>query len=591
MDYSTLENLNFRLTLDAIRTMSKEQQDNLRLLCQTNLRFLANCVLRPPSPKKFPTLVEKVHGPIIDAFPQLDPKKEYDEWSGLEEFVIMASRGMLKSTIGAAFLTQVVLCAPDIRILIMSGKLDKAESILSIARNPFYSNPVIRHLFPEWMIEEEEIRNGEFLCPKRNKELNFREPTLETATFESVKAGGHYELVFLDDATNEINSSTTENCEKTHGAYDDIDPLVEPGGYRVFLCTKWGDDDLPEYIRRKGEEEKEKSGTSTYSYLVQPAWRLRLDGTPLEVGRRQDREKTGQLTPEDVDLTWPEKLTAKMLFKMYRKNRADFYKQYLLDASIEQQKSFKPEILLRQTQSPNQLYQIPQHDRSVVVHWDLASVFTGRRKKSETDFSCGIVAVFQNSTGRMLVAQAVLAHFNTGADVAHAVINLYQTAQYFGPVVGHSMEDAMGARNLEDQIYSVARDGKINLKPIHWELPERDKNGKNARIAMLATAMEKGYVVLLSNIAFLDDIKSQFERWSIDAKRRKDDGPDCIAQIWRYYSPKIRPKTVESLKPSEQILSWEPHQVVEEAPDPHQEEHENADVEWLNTFTVPHAGN
>jgi hypothetical protein len=523
---------------------------------------------------------------MIDAFPQPDPTKDLEDWTGWDEFILLASRGMLKSTIGAGFLTQVILCAPDVRILVISGKLDKAESILATARNPFYSNHVIRHLFPEWAIEEEHIKQSDFTCPRRNQELNFRDATIETASFDSVKAGGHHELILFDDATNEQNSSTIDNVEKTHGSYDDTDPLVEPGGFRVFLGTKWHDEDLPEYIRKKGEEEKEKSGATTYSYVVQPAWRLRTDGTPLEVQRRLDREKTGTLVPEDVILTWPEKLTAKMLFKMYRKNRADFYKQYLLDASIEQQKSFTPEILMKQIQAPSMLYQIPQHDRAVVIHWDLASVFTGRRRKSETDFSCGIVAVFQLSTGRMYVADAILAHFNTGRDVANSVIKLYQTAAFLGPVVGHSMEDAMGARNLESQIYEIAKASKIPIKPIQWELPDSAPNAKNSRIAILASAMKDGFVALLSNIPYLDDIRSQFERWSIDAKRRKDDGPDCIAQIWQYYSSKMMPKSIESLKPSGPVLTWEP-ELPPEAPDPHADE--DADTEWLRTFTTPHA--
>jgi len=524
---------------------------------------------------------------MIDAFPKPDPRKDLEEWTGLDEFVLLASRGMLKSTIGAGFLTQVILSAPDVRILIISGKLDKAESILATARNPFYSNHVIRHLFPEWAIEEENIKQGLFICPRRNPELNFRDATIETASFDSVKAGGHHELILFDDATNEQNSSSIENVEKTHGAYDDTDPLVEPGGFRVFLGTKWHDEDLPEYIRKKGEEEKEKSGAITYSHVVQPAWVLRTDGSPLEVQRRLEREKTGSLTPEDVILTWPEKLTAKMLFKMYRKNRADFYKQYLLDASIEQQKSFTPEILQKQIQAPSELYQIPQHDRAVVIHWDLASVFTGRRKKSDTDFSCGIVAVFQLSTGRMLVADALLAHFNTGRDVANAIIKLHQTAAFLGPIVGHSMEDAAGARNLESQIYEIAKASNVNLTPIQWQLPDASPNAKNSRIAILASTMKDGYVALLSNIPYIDDIRSQFERWSIDAKRRKDDGPDCIAQIWQYYHSKMMPKTLESLRAHGPILTWEP-ELPPEAPDPRADE-KDADTEWLSSFTTPHA--
>lgn len=584
---SNLKDLAWRLTIDDVRNRTPVEQQGLRLRCQTDTRFLANCVLRPNNAKKFPTLLENVHGPIIDSLLKPDPNKDSSEWDERDEFVTMASRGMLKSTIGAALLTQVILCSPNIRILIMSGKIDKAKSILAIVRKPFFSNQVLRFLFPEFAIEEDDIKLEEFTTPARDPELDLRDPTISLASFDSIKAGGHYELILLDDATNEINSSNLENCEKTHGTYDDTDELIEPGGYRIFLGTKWHDEDLPAYILSKGAEEKEKTGKETVSYFIQPAWKLRTDGTQAEISKRLEREKTGTLVPEDVILTWPEKLNAAFLFKRYRRNRADFYKQYLLDASIEQQKSFTPAILQKQIQSPNELYQIPMHDRAVVIHWDLATVFTGRRKKSETDYSCGLVAVFQLSTGKCYIADAILAHFNTGRDIANAMIKLYQTATFFGPVVAHSMEDAMGARNLESQITEIAAAANVSLPTIQWELPERTPNAKNGRIAILASAMKDAKVVLLSNIPYLDDIKSQFEKWSIDAKRRKDDGPDCVAQIWQYYSNKMFPKNVEAMKPNGPVISWEP-ELPAETPDPHIEERADADIDYLNSFTVPH---
>lgn len=558
---SSLEDLNYHLTLEQVKTLSPVQRQFIINRCQTDLRFLVNCVLRPNNERKFPTLLEKVHGPIIDAFLSPDPKIPLDEWDTRDEFVIMASRGMLKSTIGMAFLTQLILCEPDIRILIMSGKIEKAQSILAGARKPFITNEVIRELFPEWAVNIDSIRAEDFICPMRNHTLDLRDPTLSIASFDSVKAGGHYEVILLDDATNEINSSSVENCEKTHGTYDDTDELLEPGGYRLFLATKWHPDDLPEYIRKKGEEDAAVSGETTVSYFVQPAWRLRTDGTPREVAAREDREKNGQLRPEDVILTWPEKLNAKFLFKRYRKNRDDFYKQYLLNASLsETPKSFPEEVLNRQITAANDLLAIPYHDRSVVIHWDFASAFTGRRKKSETDYTCGIIAVFQNSTQKMWVVQVVLAHISNAKEAAQAMVRLYRIAEYYGEIVGHSVEDAMGARWLEsafdDEVLATTTEDSKSVMPILWELPENELNAKNGRISLLASAMQAGHAYLLANIQFLEDVRTQFEDWSIDAKRRKDDAPDCIAQVWKYYRPLILPRTITNMQPSEPVVGW-----------------------------------
>lgn len=589
---SNLDELNFRLTLQEVEAMPMEKQESVRRRCLTDLRFLANCVLRPSNLKKFPPLIEKVHGKIIDCFPVPDPDKDTSEWDFKDEFVVLASRGMLKSTLGMAFLTQCILCAPDIRILIMSGKLDKAKSILAGARKPFYTNEVIRYLFPEWRIDEEDIKAEEFWCPHRNAELDLRDPTLSLASFDSVKAGGHYELILLDDATNEINSSNQENCEKTYQTYDDTDELIEPEGYRIFLGTKWLEEDLPEYIRKKGEEDKEKSGSESVFYFTLPAWALKATGTSQDIELRKQREKMGMLTPEDVDLTWPEKLNAKFLFKRYRRNRADFYKQYLLDASIEETpKSFTQATLDRQMGFTHaDLMKIPQHDRSVVIHWDLASVFTGRRKKSEADFTCGTINVFQNSTGKMHVADVLLAHFSSGTDISNAVVRFYKTAMFFGPIVGHSMEDAAGARYLADQIYQIAKAAKIPIKPIVWELPNNEQNAKNLRIAVLASAMKAGQVFIVSNINFYSDVRTQFEKWTIDAKRRKDDAPDCIAQAWGHYHSLIQPKTTQGQQPGEPIPDFIPEpDLPADAPDLHADERANADIDFLASFTTPHS--
>jgi hypothetical protein len=586
------------LSWDEISNCPEAEKQDIRLAVQTNLRFLVNCVLRPPNKlKKFPTLREDVHGRIIDAFPKCSPDKEVEEWSTTDEYIVLASRGMLKSTIGAAFLTQAILCSPNIRILIMSGKIDKSQTILDLARRPFLSNELIRNLFPEWAITGEDIKAEEFISPRRETGLNLRDGTMTIASFDSVKAGWHGELVLLDDATNEQNSNNQENCAKTHDSYDETDELIEPNAPRIFLGTKWHDEDLPDYIYKKAQEEFTASGIQTCNYFVLPAWKLRTDGDPREVEARVQREKIGALQEADVTLTWPEKLSWRFLSKIYRKNRSDFYKQYLLDASLEQQKSFSEEVLTNQITSPVDLRAIPIHDRAVVIHWDFASVWSGRRKKSENDYSCGIVAVFQKSTGRVYVADAVLAHFVSGDDMALAVLRLYKSGMALGPIVGHSMEDAVGVRNVESSITRLAKEANVPMMSITFILPDKGDNAKNSNIALLASAMTgerdkvtkklgRGFVFINSNIPHLDEIRTQFEKWTIDAKRRKDDGPDCIAQIWKHYKGQIHADKVETLEPDGPQLSWDPEPPVG-TPDPHADE--TADNEYLSTDTCPHA--
>lgn len=597
-----LNKLQFRLTLADVEKMTPQQQEYVREAMKGNLRFLSNCILRPNNLRKYPSLVENVHGQIIDHLLAPIPGQHLEDWTETEEFILLASRGMLKSTIGANLLTQIILNSPDVRILILSGKIDKSSSIMELARDPFYANEVVRYLFPGFAITDEHRQAETFTTPMRNAELLLRDPTIEVSSFDAVKAGWHGEIVLFDDATNEINSTTLENVEKTHAAYDATDPLLEPGGYRLFLGTKWHDEDLPEYIRRKGITEFEATGRTIYSYFYLPAWVLKQTGSDRDRVDRELREKQGLLTPADVIPTWPEKLKTATLFTMYRNNRVDFYKQYLLNASLEQQRSFTDDMMNNQIVAAGDWHSIPIFDRAVVIHWDFASVWSGRRKMSENDYSCGIVCIFQLSTGRMYVADATLAHFVSGDEMANAILRLYKSAAQMGPIIGHSLEDAVGVRNIESTVNRLAEEEGLDMMPLNFILPQKGAKGagnvKNSNIAVLASAMRGpldpvtkqytlGMVFLASNLPHIDEIKVQFQKWSIDAKRRKDDAPDVIAQTWIIYRPQIRVAEVPLMQADEQILSWEePPPVAQFDYDPHADERDNADTEYLSNDTV-----
>jgi hypothetical protein len=288
----------FRLVAADVLAMTEEEKLVVKYTIQTSLRFLVNCVLRPRS-KKFLVFSEKTHGLIFDSFLRPNPDLSWSEWSPIKERVTLAFRGATKSTIVGGFLTQVVLCDPDIRVLVLSGKLTHAKTIIGLARQSFVSNEVLRYLFPEWMIKESENTGDSFVSPKRNPEFMAveRDPTLSIGTFESVKAGGHFELLLFDDCTNEINCATPELVEKNENHYDDTDGLIEPGGYRHFFGTRWAPDetDLPEVIRQRGiEYAEENDGERNTEYTAVPVWTLKCPEDP-DV---QERDRKNKLHPD-----------------------------------------------------------------------------------------------------------------------------------------------------------------------------------------------------------------------------------------------------------------------------------------------------
>lgn len=589
MNRRDLNNLNFRLKLEDLSGRPESLLDQVRRECQTNLRFLSNCVMRPAS-ARFASLRESYHGLMIDSFLEPSPDVPYDEWSPIKERVTKVNRGGLKSTVVASFHVQVQLCDPNIRILIVSGKLPLAKTILETSRAPFVSNEVLRFLFPDYAVRPEDLYGESFTCPCRDADLILRDPTLSIATFDSVKAGGHFELIDFDDCTNEINCSTSEQTEKCVQNYDDTDPLVEPGGYRHFFGTTWADDesDLPEILRQRGiAQASDNNGQPTVLYLSLPAWKLREAADEKDKKELETRDEKNQLTQEDVVPLWPEKLPVKVLWPKYRSNPRKFNMQYLLRYRESMtDESFSETLLIGATRPFNEGLPMA-HDRFVVVNWDLAGIYTGRRERKDSDFACGLAVMFELSTKRMFIYDAVLEVFMSSTDAAQTIVDFQRRQLRLGAITTCDIEDTSGSRMLEGEILSIAKNVGVDMT-IRWQLGSTVLGAKAARIAKLAGATRRGLVQFSTSLPQRDAIFRQFKKWRPQNKRVKDDAPDCAAQIWEHYSEAIHPGLVSNLQPSD-VTIWAPEPMPISAPDPHADELENADLQWLSEVTVPHA--
>lgn len=577
---------NFRLTGADVMAMTELEKGVVKYTLLTSLRFLVNCVLRPSS-KKFLPFTERSHGPIFDSFLRPDPDKNWDEWSPIKERVTLAFRGATKSTIVGGFLTQIVLCDPNIRVLVLSGKLTQAKTIIGLARQSFVSNEVLRQLFMGWMIRESENTGDTFTSPQRNPEFMAveRDPTLSTGTFESTKAGGHFELLIFDDCTNEINCATPELVEKNEGHYDDTDGLIEPGGYRHFFGTRWAPDDtdLPEVIRLRGiEYAQENNGERNTEYTFVPVWYLKDPNNP-EV---QERDRKNKLHVDDVELTWPDKLKSSFLWPKYRANPNKFNGQYLLRwRGMYLNESFTPELLLNSTRPFAEGMPLP-HDRFMVINFDLGGIFTGRRPKAGYDFSCGIAAMFELSTRRLFAYDCFLEVFGSSTEAATTMVQFYERQLKIGPVGICGVEDASGVRMLEGELRSIADKFKVPFNIVYYPT-ENTENSKNVAIAMLCGPMKKGLVQFSNTMPYKDDVFKQFENWSpIKGRRRKDDGPDCLANIWKRHNQEIHPNMVAAMQSSNVEHSFVPE--IPQEVDPHADEKLYADFNLLGSMTVAH---
>ena len=588
------------LRLQDIVNCSQQEKNKLIYECQTNLFWLANNVLRSYRSKP---LLQSVHGGICNSlvhkFPSpsavellgstYDPPevREFEHWSSVKERVILSSRGTLKSTIEAADIVQLILCEPNIRILILSGRLGLAKTILRMARGYFESNEILGYLFPQWT-QLLEINAEEFTTPARHG-VNYRDPTVQIGTFGSVKAGVHVEYLALDDCTNEINQATPELVEKSIESYDDLDPLLEPGGYKTFTGTRWATDDLPEYIRQHGDDLEKNTGHQHVIYFSQPIWTLKTESNPdlppeenLRIlTARNEREKNHQLKPDDVNLLWPDKLNAEFLWPQYIKNYRKFACQYLLNPESALSGVFTRKLLNRQTR-PISECPLP-HRSATVINWDLAGI------SGKGDFACGVVGIWEE-TGRLYIVDAVIDKFRSSTDICNAIVRLYKK---WNPDF-HRIESANGSELISGELRTIANCADLDRAFYPgWDPPSNKADAKYSRIMLLAGALERDELQFFSGIPCLDELFQQFEKFGKKVKNKKanDDGPDCVAQLYEKWKGAINPKSITYLTPSETVIDFQSQLPKSEKNiDVHADEKLYADIDFLKSFTVPFPG-
>jgi len=161
------------------------------------------------------------------------PKCSIWELQGPRKTLTLVTRGGLKTTIITQdHKIQAILNYPDIRLLIGSAQMGRAKDFLRGIKQPFIKNQLFRWLFPEYCPKvsasgklEDFGDSEQFIIPCRRKEL--KEPTARVASADSSVAGGHYEMVDIDDGVEDQNTRTPGSIEQTRKFISSLWPLVE----------------------------------------------------------------------------------------------------------------------------------------------------------------------------------------------------------------------------------------------------------------------------------------------------------------------------------------------------------------------------
>ena len=443
----------------------------------------------------YTALTTRVHQPICDFFVQKDCSKGLYEQDEIKNRLLLFPRGHFKTTIDIADKIQWILNFPDIRILFMSGKLELAERMVYEMKQHFMANSKFREIYPEFCPPQgaDFGTTTEFVVP--NRTVIKREPTVSISTTDSIKAGSHYDLIACDDLVNEVNSLTREQIEKVIEAYHYTTPLLDPGGYRDVIGTRYDYSDLYGSIL--------KGGTKDYLTLVRSAWAIRPDGT------------RDILFPErfcDDDSIHPHKSNLSIL---QRDNPYLFNCQYLNNPVNADTQHFTID-LMRKHIIP--LQQVPGLLRYYMA-WDL-----GFTAKSTSDFSVGAIGGY-DSQGRLFITDIIRGRF-APSQIVDMVYHGYKK----WPVRRVGIEDAGGSALLGAAIDARARSLRTYM-PVDWIKVKRMKDAKINRVEGLEALLREDKLYFSNSIGCLEDLLAEFTMFP---KYKHDDICDAVAHLLNY---------------------------------------------------------
>jgi len=283
-------------------------------------------------------------GQFLPAFqPALRPNysfSEMREWllaqksptfsADMRDFLLMAPRGSMKSSVGSVFLATAILCAPSLRLLLVSEttamtlKFLKAfKALWEVGVDPAFAR--FQGYFPEFCIQQGEGNVRAFTSPMRS--IAVREETAEILSMEMSAQGRRFDIAWMDDVIGKTNTVEPTQRQKSLETYGAVLKLRESSGVGL-VCTIG----TPWIFPPPGQigdlyyelMERNKIPEPWLAVRVDSAWTLKSTAAHLFPGF------LNQLNETHIEsLAFPARLPFKTLMKEARFKIDEFQSQYL----------------------------------------------------------------------------------------------------------------------------------------------------------------------------------------------------------------------------------------------------------------------
>lgn len=209
----------------------------------------------------------------------------HKEWVELFEnykyVSLLAPRGHGKSHIVAAYIIWRIVRDPNIRVLTITINQDKANEMMMLVKSQLESNERLTELFgPQRSFTD--WSSSTFRVQRAGKTgIAHKEPTFTVLGVTASMVGGHYDIIILDDITDQNNSRTPGRRKTLENLYNmTVTPMLEPEGQIISIGTKWHEHDIHWYLASlKNYKTKIYKAIDIESGKPTPLWQ---DQWPLE---------------------------------------------------------------------------------------------------------------------------------------------------------------------------------------------------------------------------------------------------------------------------------------------------------------------
>jgi len=179
----------------------------------------------------------------------------HQEWINLFEnsqyASLLAPRGHGKTVLVSSYLTWRIVRDPNIRILTVTINQDKANEMMTLVQIALERNEKLIEIFGQQKGFTDWSRSSLRVLRSGKGGKAHKEPTFSVAGVTASMVGGHYDIIVLDDITDQNNSRTEHRRRDLVDWYNStLTPMLEPDGQIISIGTRWHEADIHSYLQK-----------------------------------------------------------------------------------------------------------------------------------------------------------------------------------------------------------------------------------------------------------------------------------------------------------------------------------------------------